>query len=289
MNDSEITEIVQNFEESDLDDSKSGIKEISGVSGYSALKNNESTTRLIKILKQSSIQYKTLSKSEERELIQKYLSEGKTDELKQLLILHNVRAVFNIAKKYAMRTKSFDDMVAEGFRGLCIAAERFDFSRDIKFITFAYPWIFKYVVKEFYDAYETQIANKAISLNTGVTDHGLDNDNTKTTVENFIDTNVDPSYQNAILPIESQIENSEAKDIIHGIYDYLKTDNFEKHDFEIFKKHFENGESIRSISVDLDMKISDVNKRKSFIVNKLKSFIKDTYDITSAAEIFKSA
>ena len=96
------------------------------------IRNNECVGEFLKTLKKSKTQYKTLNKKEERELINKYLTENKEDELRKLLILHNIRLVFSIAKKYCKNTVDFDNMFSKGLYGLTIAANRFNFFELVK-------------------------------------------------------------------------------------------------------------------------------------------------------------
>ena len=117
------------------------------------VQNNTSTDELLKYLKSSSKQYKRLSYNKERELIEKYMkpvvgSDGKPvidhideeghvfykydvigdiGELKQLLIMHHIKRVFNLSKKYAQYTRDFDDLIAKGMYGLVYATDRFGY------------------------------------------------------------------------------------------------------------------------------------------------------------------
>ena len=117
------------------------------------VQNNTSTDELLKYLKSSSKQYKILTYKKERELIEKYMrlvvdSDGKpvidhideeghvfykydvigdVGELKQLLIMHHIKRVFNLSKKYAQYTRDFDDLIAKGMYGLVYATDRFGY------------------------------------------------------------------------------------------------------------------------------------------------------------------
>ena len=117
------------------------------------VQNNTSTDELLKYLKSSSKQYKILTYKKERELIEKYMrlvvdSDGKPvidhideeghvfykydvigdiGELKKLLIMHHIKRVFNLSKKYAQYTRDFDDLIAKGMYGLVYATDRFGY------------------------------------------------------------------------------------------------------------------------------------------------------------------
>jgi len=96
------------------------------------IQNNKCVGEFLKNLKNGKTQYKTLTKLEERNLIDKYMSENREDELRQLLVLHNIRMVFSIAKKYCKDTRDFDNMLARGLYGLTYAANRFNLYEPIK-------------------------------------------------------------------------------------------------------------------------------------------------------------
>lgn len=140
------------------------------------IQGNENTTRLANMLKNAEVQYQPLSKDEELKMIKKYKHDR--DTLNQLLILHNLRAVFNIAKKYKSKTDDFDGMVQNGFLGLAEAAKRFDPKMKIKFITYAYVWIRKYVLQGFY-AKNIEVDRNSLSLNNLVFNKSKDGDATE--------------------------------------------------------------------------------------------------------------
>jgi RNA polymerase primary sigma factor len=80
-----------------------------------------------------------LSRDEEISLVEK-IQEG-DERSKDLFILHNLRLVISIAKKYINKGISIHDLVQEGNLGLIRAAEKFEIGKDIKFSTYATWWI----------------------------------------------------------------------------------------------------------------------------------------------------
>ncbi len=83
--------------------------------------------------------YPLLSKEEEKELFKLAAAGSKTAQDK--IILSNLRFVITIAAKYKNQGLSFEDLVAEGNAGLVYAAQKFDYSKNVKFITYAAFWI----------------------------------------------------------------------------------------------------------------------------------------------------
>ena len=63
----------------------------------SIIKGNQNTTKLIAELKKMAKQYPPLSKDEEDDLISK--NKCNRQKLNNLLFMHNIRLVFNVAKK----------------------------------------------------------------------------------------------------------------------------------------------------------------------------------------------
>ena len=108
-----------------------------------ALKITSSITRrdeksLEKYLKEIS-QYDVLTPEEEYQLFRDYKTGSETALSK--LVLHNLRFVVSVAKKYQHLGLWLGDLINEGNIGLIKAATRFDESRGFKFISYAVWWI----------------------------------------------------------------------------------------------------------------------------------------------------
>lgn len=89
---------------------------------------------------------KLLSKKEELEL-GKQIKEYNSDIAKRKLIQANLRLVVSIAKKYIGQGVLFMDLVQEGSLGLIKAAEKFDYSKNFKFSTYATWWIKQTIIR----------------------------------------------------------------------------------------------------------------------------------------------
>ena len=92
---------------------------------------------------------KLLSFNEEQYL-GKIIKENKKDKslcAKKKLIQANLRLVVSIAKKYIGQGVLFMDLVQEGSLGLIKAAEKYDYTRALKFSTYATWWIKQAIIR----------------------------------------------------------------------------------------------------------------------------------------------
>ena len=75
-------------------------------------------------------------KREEEQKIMFELADG-NDEHKDLLVVHNLRLVVYIARKYECPTATTEDLVSIGTIGLMKAVNTFDYTKNIKLATYA--------------------------------------------------------------------------------------------------------------------------------------------------------
>lgn len=83
--------------------------------------------------------FKSLSRREERELGNR-IKQGDKEALNKL-VQHNLKFVVSMAKHYRDRGVPFEDLISEGNMGLYHAAEKYDGTRETRFITYAVWWI----------------------------------------------------------------------------------------------------------------------------------------------------
>lgn len=83
--------------------------------------------------------YKPLTKAKEKRLL-RLIKRGDL-KAKNDLLEANLKFVFDIAKRYTGRGLSISDLISEGNMGLLRAIDKFDESKDVKFISYAVWWI----------------------------------------------------------------------------------------------------------------------------------------------------
>ena len=79
---------------------------------------------------------KPLSEEEEKELFRKSRKTG-DDAAREKLIVHNLRLVAHIVRKYYSSNKNSEDLVSVGTIGLVKAVDSFDISNGARFATYA--------------------------------------------------------------------------------------------------------------------------------------------------------
>lgn len=87
-----------------------------------------------------------LSKEEEYEYAKKF-AKSQDISAKQRLINANLRLVIYNAQKFVNRGVSIEDLIQEGNIGLCMAVDKFDYTKQFRFSTYATWWILQRIRK----------------------------------------------------------------------------------------------------------------------------------------------
>lgn len=84
-----------------------------------------------------------LTYEEEKDLKYKILNGSETAKLE--LYNRNLKFVVNIAKTYKNDFLDINDLISEGNLGMLVALEKFDYTRECRFMTYAVYWIRHYI------------------------------------------------------------------------------------------------------------------------------------------------
>lgn len=224
-------------------------------------------------LKSSSKQYPELNAEEERKLIKKHKKDRET--LNKLLQLHNIKLVFNMATKYMTKTTDYDGLVQDGLVGLAEAAKRFDINKGIKFCTYAYIWIKKYMTMNFYGK-QVEVDKRSLSLD--LSSSLKSNDGNDVTFENYVNEYVDPSI--AVKSISQQLSSNEQIELCKSLMNELDNDNsLSATDKAIFVDIFYNKEKPKDLAEKYGKEIKDIALIKSSVLSKFKSILQNEYQI----------
>lgn len=96
-------------------------------------------TETVRVYYDDLKKYKPLTKAKERRLL-KRCKKGNL-KAKNEILEANLRFVFDIAKHYTGRGVPISELISDGNIGLLRAIEKFDESKDVKFISYAVWWI----------------------------------------------------------------------------------------------------------------------------------------------------
>lgn len=263
-----------------------------GTNRKGVIKDNSNVTGFLSKLKTDEQQYPILSKEQERELIDMY----REDEMKwrDLFIMHNIRMVFSLSKKYATSTTSYDDMVQRGFLGLAIASRKFDPDMKrlnkvtgqeefVKFSTYATSWVFKYIVDEFYQR-SFKVDSACVSMNQPIE---IGNDpNPNCTLENVLEESADPySFTPPERPTE-QLSTIECTLIAEDARRIVKESNqLSAVDKAVFDNVVVQNEPVKNVARKFKLKIKDVNECQDKCIALVKDELERRYGVISMQDI----
>lgn len=96
-------------------------------------------TETVRVYYDDLKKYKPLTKAKERRLLKK-CKKGNL-KAKNEILEANLRFVFDIARHYTGRGVPISELISDGNMGLLKAIDKFDESKDVKFISYAVWWI----------------------------------------------------------------------------------------------------------------------------------------------------
>ena len=137
-----------------------------------------------------------LNKEEERKLL--ILAKNNNIDAQNKIIECNLKFVFDVAKNYKGYGVPLEDLISEGNLGLVKAIQKYDLSRDVKFISYAVWWI-RYYITDFIKKRWTTDSNEC-------SDQDLYNDKEKC---NGISDNEDEKIYKIDVILSNEIEENE--------------------------------------------------------------------------------
>ena len=240
------------------------------------IQDNANTTKLMRYCKKhENDECKILSKTEEQALIAEWRDKD-PDKLRQMLIMHNVAMVFNVASKWMSATRSYDDLVQRGMQGLTIAANKFDLNQTkTKFSTYAHNWIYKYVFDTYwFENKRKDIANEAISLDSAISTYASNSKSSESDegeMGNYLESHLDPNQTNAIVSTETQMQNNAMANLYESMRKYLLTSDFTDIDRTVFNGLFVENQTLARISSDNDLPRKTVKASYDKIMELMKA------------------
>jgi RNA polymerase primary sigma factor len=98
---------------------------------------------------------KVMTPERERELALKMnsgeLTQSEKDKIHKELLEGNLRFVITVAKQYQNQGLDFPDLIAEGNLGLMKAIQNFDWSKNLRFISYAVWWVKQSILQSLND------------------------------------------------------------------------------------------------------------------------------------------
>ena len=110
------------------------------VKSFDEMSSDIAQVNAVKVYLKEISKYPLLKKTEEQEL-SRLVQEERDEAAREKLTTSNLRLVVNIAKHYRGYGLAFLDLIQEGNIGLMKAVEKFDYTKNFRFSTYATWWI----------------------------------------------------------------------------------------------------------------------------------------------------
>lgn len=238
---------------------------------------------------------------------------GDEHELREKLVMHNIQAVTRTTAKHCQDTRDYDNMYAKGLYGLVKAANMFHpfklitkivgyeldeegkrkairevkYDDDgnfsfVKFITFAQPWIFKYVMDEFYSK-DIKIDNNSTSLDEMMR---VQNDNSKTTsFENYISNIIAPEVELDVN--RDEVARNEITSLVDSIKEYIETSSdISSLERGVLEETYFNGvTNTRKLATIFGVPMTTIEENQTSALSKLKLYLYDEYGISELSDL----
>lgn len=213
--------------------------------------------------------FKKLSKSEERELIEKYKNDRQTLECK--LTEHNIFFALNYASTQSYRFNDYDELISLAMNGLRIAATTFDINSGWRFNTWAAFYLKKFILRRFYVKKEHIIDDNVVLRIDSHSVSSID-DWPQDMVYSAIANHVSVDYENNVNSnfidkIEKNEEEYEIKSIANNVINTVATSSLSVFDKTVFDMVLVNGQSIVTAANELGVSKNEVSSSKKRVIS----------------------
>lgn len=103
--------------------------------------NQEEISVYLKDIRKLTVMTPEREKELAKMMLSGNLTLGQKEEIKQEILEGNLRFVITVSKQYQNQGLDLSDLIAEGNYGLLKAIENFDWSKNLRFISYAVWWI----------------------------------------------------------------------------------------------------------------------------------------------------
>ena len=245
---------------------------------------SKTVTTVLKYLNAHTEECSLLTKEDELTLREKYKDDMPT--LKNKLIHHNIAAVLGLAKQWVNCKSGIDEIIQEGFKGLMIAADKFNYNQtETKFSTYAYMWIRKYMYDTYFKYHKRKcVLNESVSLSAPIKNNSSD-DSGGDALSNYLFFHKDKNdgisrIQSGMYDVDTVVENHDMHIICNNLKDYIaeniKTGKMTESDYVIYEGIM-SGSSLNELSSKIGKTVPATKKRRHYLLLKMKNYLNKTY------------
>lgn len=229
----------------------------------------------------NSEQYKPFSAKEERKFINDNIDN--LEYVKSELIKRNIRLVISMSRKYALTTDNYDDLLQNGFYGLVKAADKFDYTANNRFCTYAGFWIRKYLLSPFYDKYDSKIKYNAFNLDIPQKDK---DSLAKNNNISLMEAKVDPCYDRAIEDIDKSISATDMTTLVNAISSNVNSSTeLSALDKSVYNLCLLQQYTVKDACKSIKSTPQEITRSKRKINQYIKNFLKTKYNISEYSDI----
>jgi len=222
------------------------------------------------------------SVEDERKAIRKWAKRNPR-KLKNEMISHNVFLAAKFIKKYKNRFYSIstEDLVSNIYWGLVQAAEKFDVTRGTRFGTYAYKYLFKWVLQPF-QTNQWKVANATTHSFNCISGKDADGDDPMSATESSILSEADGSFMPAVPedPVEAVMRREEepgkvtCDDLIGKMRAYALSGAFSEEEHRFYTRKYIDGWCPKEIRAESNMTIGEYRRIDKRISDSLSEYMK---------------